>query len=67
MKVQSSNLYTVDYNEEKKVLTIKFFSGSIYEFFNVDSTTFNELINAPSVGGYFNKYIKNIFKYKKIC
>jgi len=66
MKVQSSNIDTVDYSESENVLTISFLNGSVYKFFEVPQSIFNELINAPSVGGFFNKNIKNIFNYKKI-
>lgn len=64
--VTSSNIKSIGYNEEKKVLEIEFNSGSIYEYSNVPKDAYKSLNNASSKGQYFIKYIKEIFACKRV-
>lgn len=56
--VSSSAIAAVDYHKEEKVLFVLFKAGSIHAYHDVSTFKFNELINAPSVGAYFNQSIK---------
>ncbi len=66
VNVQSSNLDSVDYDEESETLIIKFRNGGIYKYFGVPKNIYLNLINAPSKGKYFHNFIKDIYKYQKI-
>ena len=43
------------------LLLVIFHNGTEYEYSGVDSTTYEELITAPSAGSYFSKILR---KYK---
>jgi len=56
--VSSSNLASVGYDAESKVLEIEFQNGSIYQYFNVPANIYSGLMSAASHGRYFDAYIK---------
>ena len=56
--VQSSAIAAVDYHKEEKVLFVLFKAGSIHAYHDVSEFKFKSLLNAPSVGQYFNQSIK---------
>ena len=64
-KVQSSNLDSVGYEEETKVLVIKFRNGT-YRYLGVPKQIFLNLLNAPSKGGYHHDFIKDVYQFQKI-
>jgi len=66
IQVKSANLSKVGYDEESELLLIVFNSGSIYEFQKVPKDLYESLMQAPSIGSFFNKTIRNRYVYKKI-
>ena len=64
--VNSSNLKQVGYDKKGKVLRVIFTSGACYDYYSVDEQMFRHLIQSPSVGKFFHRYIKNSYKYSKI-
>ena len=66
IKVNSSDIYAIDYDKDTHVLTIQFHSGGIYEYSNVSESTFNQLLNAGSKGRYFHTFIKDRYPTRKI-
>lgn len=67
IQVVSTNLSKVGYDEENEILLIIFNSGSAYEFQKVPRDIYNNLLQAPSIGNFFNKYVRKSFVYKKIA
>lgn len=65
-QVTSSNIYSVGYDVQSQILEIEFHSGGIYQYFNVPSAIFNNLMSASSHGSYFNRYIKGQYQSTKI-
>jgi hypothetical protein len=65
--VKSSNIRSIGYDKDRKLLEIEFNSGSIYEYSNVPHVIYFSLLDAPSHGKYFGKYIRNIFPTRRIC
>jgi hypothetical protein len=63
--VQSSNITSVGYSPESKVLEIEFSSGGIYQYANVPASEHAALIAAPSVGKYFHAHIKSQYSGRK--
>jgi hypothetical protein len=63
--VNSSNVGSVGFDAGAHELWVRFLSGDTYVYSNVDETTFNELLTAPSVGSYLNRSIKGRFEYRK--
>ena len=64
--VHSSNIKSVGYEEEFKILEIEFHSGGVYQYFSVPREVYKGLMAAPSHGKYFHAHIRNIYRYKKI-
>ena len=65
IKVQSSNLDSVGYEEKTKVLVINFRNGT-YKYFGVPKEIFLNLLGAPSKGGYHHDFIKEVYQFQKI-
>ncbi len=59
--VDSTAINNVAYDPNTKVLEIEFYENSRYRYYNVREAIANEIINADSVGGAFNDYIKGGF------
>ena len=66
MPVSSSNLTSVGYDTERKILEIEFNSGGIYQYFDVPENIHDDLMNASSHGEYFHANIKKYYRYEKI-
>lgn len=66
LSVESSNLASIGYDAENNILEIEFNHGGIYQYFNVPSEVYEELINSASHGKYFAANIKNVYDYVKI-
>ena len=54
--VQSTLIHSVSYSEETRVLEIQFQDGNTYRFYEVEPEVYEELLDAPSKGQYFNEY-----------
>lgn len=59
VKVSSSNIDEVGYDEASKALTVKFKNGSTYRYADVAPHHHQRMIEGDSVGGYFHKHIRN--------
>jgi len=58
-KVTSSNIAEVGYNEDKKILVIRFTSNSLYAYLDVPRQVVADFVLTPSLGKYFGLSIKN--------
>ncbi len=65
-RVSSSNLESVGYDANDEILEIKFHSGGIYQYSNVPLEKYESLLNSPSKGSYFARFIKDRYRYRKI-
>ena len=64
--VESSNLRSVGYDEYLLVLEIEYNSGTVYRYYGVPSEVHDEIINAESVGKYFNANVKSKYNFLKV-
>lgn len=64
--VQSSLLASIGYSSDA-TLEIEFRSGSIYRYFAVPNAVLAGLIAAESKGAYFNRNIRNHFRYQRLA
>lgn len=65
--VESSNLAEVGYNGEQKMLFVKFTSGAIYGYTEVEREVFDQLLSADSKGKFFIANVKNSFNYERVA
>jgi hypothetical protein len=63
MKVKSSALKSVVYNQTDNVLSITFKSGRSYNYFDVSKRTYDRLIASESKGRFVNRWITPRYDY----
>ena len=61
--VDSTTLRAVGYDAERQLLQIEFHNRSIYQYFEVPGNVYEELMQAPSKGAYFNRSIRPRFDF----
>lgn len=59
VEVSSSAINSV--GRQDNVLEIEFAAGNISQYQGVPESVYTDLISAPSIGRYFNQFIKNSF------
>lgn len=64
-QVSLSNIKSIGYESNSKILEIEFKNRGIYQYLNVADNVYRELISAPSIGSFFHKYIKSNYKWIK--
>jgi hypothetical protein len=64
--VDSSELRSVGYKMDAAVLEAEFRSGEVYDYFDVPAQIALELLEAKSIGRYFNAHIRSKFRFKKV-
>ena len=62
----SSVIEKMDYYPGTNTLRIYFLSGKIYDYIDVSEGVYKRMKAAISKGGFFNKYIKGHFTFKKV-
>lgn len=63
--VDSTNLESVGYDGTN--LFVRFKNGSIYVYFHVPESLYQELLAADSKGKFLSKHVKGAFQYKRIA
>jgi non-ribosomal peptide synthetase component F len=64
--VNSSNLRSVGYTSNTRILEIEFNTGTVYEYYDVPENIYQQLMAASSHGKFFHAYIKNVYNYKQL-
>jgi hypothetical protein len=64
--VSSSNIRSVGYDADSQTLEIEFSSGAIYQYYNVGSDLFEQLMIAASKGQFLNTYIRNAYPFSRV-
>ncbi|MCA1990479.1 MAG: PIN domain-containing protein [Coleofasciculus sp. S288] len=64
--VKSTYLRTVGYDVLSQILEIEFRTGEVFQYLNVPPTVYTDLMNAPSLGQYFNENIRDVYSSRKL-
>lgn len=64
--VDSSNLASVGYEPVSQILEVEFNSGTVYQYFDVPQSEYDDLMAADSHGRYFNQNIRDVYRYNRI-
>jgi hypothetical protein len=65
--VVSSQIAAVGYDKDSQKLRVEFLkNGSLYQYDDVPEEVFNNLVAAPSVGGYFGTAVKGVYSYERL-
>lgn len=65
-EVVSSNIASVGYDEKARVLEVEFANGGIYQYHGVPKSLHQQLIGEKSVGAFFSKRIRNVFRCERV-
>jgi KTSC domain-containing protein len=67
IRVKSSNIRSVGYDEPRQILEIEFQQGGTYRYFGVSKKIHDSLIKSVlSHGEYYERFIKNRYRREKI-
>lgn len=67
VRVKSSNIIFIGYDEPTQILEIEFQQGGTYQYFGVSKKIHDSLIKSVlSHGEYYDRFIKNRYRRKKI-
>jgi len=66
IRTSSTNIAAVGYDQEKKVLGIRFNSGGTYHYAGVPEELYESFKKSPSLGRFFHANIKNNYKHRKV-
>jgi hypothetical protein len=64
--VTSSSVASVGYDPNTMALEVEFRNGSVYQYFDVPETTYQDLMSASSVGTYLNQTIRASYRCAQI-
>lgn len=64
--VSSSTVVSVGYEPSTLTLEVEFKNGSIYQYFDMPDSVYQELMRASSVGKFLNANIKNNYRYVRL-
>lgn len=65
-RVESSSLAAVGYSEVDNRLEVEFHNGSVYVYHEVPPEVHEALLDADSLGRYFNAHILRDYPYSRI-
>jgi hypothetical protein len=64
--VSSSCLKSVGHDAQRRVLELEFTNQGLYQYLNVPAEEHQALLDAESLGTYFNEEIKNRYRFLMI-
>ena len=65
-RVKSSMIKQVFYKPDTFSMRVQFHNGSIYQYENVGKGTYEQLIQADSVGKFFHAQVKGRYDWKRV-
>jgi hypothetical protein len=64
--LDSSMIASVGYDGANRTLEIELADAHLYQYFQVPEPVYKGLLDAPSAGSYFHRFIKDKFSFKRI-
>jgi len=65
VRVKSSNIHSIGYSIELKIIQVQFLNGSVYEYYDVPLYLYEAFLKADSKGKFLNGNL-NRFKYRQV-
>lgn len=66
VEVSSSNVARVRYDSSTMILEVEYHSGSVYQYFDVPETVYQQLIQSGSVGSFMHENIRGVYRYARL-
>lgn len=64
--VESSLIHSIAYDEETRILDIRFHETGTYRYYEVEPEVVEELLDTGSKGQYFNDYIRDAYLFTEL-
>lgn len=64
--VASSNIASIGYDEPSQTMEVEFNNGSIYQYYNVEPSVYQQMMLASSKGQFLHFYIKGAYPYSRV-
>jgi len=64
-QVNSSTILSIDYDEDREEMTVRFRSGSIYTYHQVKPDLYREFLGSDSKGNFLHHRVKGIYAHTK--
>jgi len=64
--VSSSSVTSVGYDPNTLTLEVEYKGDSVYQYFDVPETVYQELMRASSIGQFMHANVKNNYRYTKV-
>jgi hypothetical protein len=66
LKEKSSQIRSIGYDHDTKILELEFSSGGVYAYFDVPQALYDEFIRAESLGSFVATRIRGVFRYARM-
>ena len=64
--VLSREIEWIGYDDKRNMLQVEFIAGGIYQYDQVPQKIYQDFLNAPSYGQYFESQIKGHYIHRKV-
>jgi KTSC domain len=64
--VKSTNLHSLGYDPEAKLMRVKFRSGATHEYTGVPAAAHQAFLTAPSLGSHFANHVRGKYPSTKL-
>jgi hypothetical protein len=64
--VSSTNVASIGYDQNTVTLEVEFKDGTLYQYFDVPETVYNELLQTGSKGKFLHANVYNRYRYTKL-
>lgn len=62
---ESSNITKFGYDQSNQIMLVEFKNGSLYKYFDVPETIYEQMKTAPSKGRFLSQNIKGLYRYAR--
>lgn len=66
LTVESTTLHTIAYDVDRQILQLEFRDRTIYHYYDVPAEEYQNLVDARSKGGHFNRNIRGHYVHARI-
>lgn len=63
--VISSSIMSVGYDSTSETLEVEFRESGVYQYYNVPQFMYDRMLEASSIGAFFNAEIKNSYAWER--
>lgn len=62
---ESSNIVRFAYDSQSQILAVEFKAGSVYNYYDIPESIFEQMKAAPSKGQFLAQHIKGSYRYAR--